>query len=106
VSPDTVVSLRTEPVRVSVTTTCRDRTRSSGTQMVRVPGQPTEAWVNPTTSIETGGPSTFATITRAGLTTRAITANTAIAAAARANRLATSSFWSECLGPHESHLAD
>ena len=86
-SPDTVVSRRTEPVRASVTTTSRDTIRSRGTQTVRVPGQPTDTLVNPTTSTETGGPSTFATITRAGLTASAIAANTAIAAAANANRL-------------------
>ena len=50
VSPDTVVSRRTGPVRASVTTTSRDRTRSRGTQLVRVSGQATDAWVNPTTS--------------------------------------------------------
>jgi hypothetical protein len=96
VSPDTVVFRRTEPVLASVTTTSREMTRRSGTQIVRVSGHPTVTCVNPTTSTETGGPSTFATITRAGLTARAITASRAIAATAMADRLAMPSFWCQC----------
>ena len=70
-SLETLVLRRTNPVRVSVTTTSRGITRRSGTQIVCVPGHATDTRAKPTTSTDTVGPSTFATITRAGLSENA-----------------------------------
>ena len=66
-SPETLSRRRIEPSRLLVTTTSRGIRRKNGTQIVWVFGHGTDMCATPTTSTDTGGPSTFATITRAGL---------------------------------------